>query len=234
MLLPIAIHMALHDRDKSAVRLWAPVALIALGVATSVSRSAIVAVAVAFGALVILMPPVPRLAAICALPFAMVAAFASAHGLIGTLTSLFTVGDSDPSIESRLHDYPLAETLWQEAPLFGHGAGTWIPADGRDIFDNQFLHTAVEQGSVGVVALGTLLLAPAICALVARRRTKSPELRLLCAALAAAGLAAAVSSLTFDSLAFPMFVGVYSLLIGLIGACWRLAAAEGTPASERR
>ena len=33
-------------------------------------------------------------------------------------------------------------------------------------------------------------------------------------------------SLTFDSLSFPMFVNVYALVIGLIGACWRLAAAE--------
>ena len=152
MLVPIAIYVALHDRDT--IRRWTPVALIALGVATSVSRSGIVAAVVAFGVLVVLMPPVPRLAALCALPFAAIVAFASAHGLIGTLTSWFTVGDSDPSIEGRLHDYPLAETAWQEAPLFGHGAGTWIPADDRDIFDNQFLHTAVEQGSVGVVAAG--------------------------------------------------------------------------------
>jgi O-Antigen ligase len=234
MLLPIAIYVGLSDRDASAIKRWTPVALVALGVATAVSRSGIVAIIVAFGALVVLMPPVPRLGALCAVPFAVIAAFASAHGLIGTLTGLFTAGDSDPSIESRLHDYPLAEGLWQEAPLFGRGGGTWIPADGRDIFDNQFLYTAVEQGSVGVLALGTLLLAPAICALVARRRTKSPELRLLCAALAAAGLAGAVSSVTFDSLAFPMFAGVYALLIGLIGACWRLAAAEGARATERR
>jgi hypothetical protein len=46
---------------------------------------------------------------------------------------------------------------------------------------------------------------------------------LLCAALAGATLAAGVCSLTFDSLSFPMFSNVYALVIGLIGACWRIA-----------
>ena len=48
----------------------------------------------------------------------------------------------------------------------------------------------------------------------------------MCAALAGAGCPAAMGSFTFDSLSFPMFVNVYALVIGLIGACWRLAAAE--------
>jgi hypothetical protein len=79
---------------------------------------------------------------------------------------------------------------------------------------------------VGVLALIVFLLVPAIVALGARRRSTDPELRLLCAALAAAGLVAPVCSLTFDSLSFPMFVNVYALVIGLTGACSRLAAAE--------
>jgi O-antigen ligase len=146
--------------------------------------------------------------------------------LIGILASFFSGASSDPSIQYRTHDYPVAEQLWQSAPWFGHGPGTYIPADPLNIFDNQYLNSAVELGLVGVLALLVFLIAPATVALAARRRSMSTDLRLLCAALTGAGLAAAVCSLTFDSLSFPMFVNVYALVIGLVGACWRLAAAE--------
>ena len=70
---------------------------------------------------------------------------------------------------------------------------------------------------------------------MARRRSgEIRELRQLCAALAAAGFAAAVSSLTFDSLSFPMFANVYALVLGLTGACWRLAAKERVAAPGPR
>ena len=80
-----------------------------------------------------------------------------------------------------------------------------------DILDNQFLKTAVELGLIGVVALAAYFLVPMISALVARRRSRDPEFRLLCAALAGAALAAAVCSVTLDSLSFPMFTSVYAL-----------------------
>jgi O-antigen ligase len=226
MLIPIAIALGLYDRDKTALRRWAPATLITLGVATSVSRSAILSIVVAFSVLVVLMPPLPRLATLCALPLVLAGIFMSAHGLIGILASFFSGASSDPSIQYRTHDYPVAEQLWQSAPWFGHGPGTYIPADPLNIFDNQYLNSAVELGLVGVLALLVFLIAPATVALAARRRSMSTDLRLLCAALTGAGLAAAVCSLTFDSLSFPMFVNVYALVIGLVGACWRLAAAE--------
>jgi O-antigen ligase len=232
MLIPLAVCLGLYDRDKSPFKRWAPVTLITLGVATSVSRSAIVSVVVAFSVLVVLMPPPQRLIALCALPIALAGIFVSARGLIGVLASFFGAASNDPSIQYRTHDYPLAEQVWQGAPWFGHGPGTWIPADSLNIFDNQYLNSVVELGLVGVLAIVAFLLAPAIVALAARRWSTSPELRLLCAALTSAGFAATVCSLTFDSLSFPMFVNVYALVIGLVGACWRLAAAERKHASK--
>ena len=91
----------------------------------------------------------------------------------------------------------------------------------------------------GVIALAAYFLVPVIVALVARRRSGDPELRLLCAALAGAALAAALCSLTFDSLSFPMFANVHALVIGLVGAGWRLAvpgraAAIARPPTLRR
>jgi hypothetical protein len=226
MLLPIAIYLAMFDRERSPLKRWTPVGLILLAVAASVSRSAVISVAVAFVVFLVLLPPKSRLVGLCTMPFAVGGAFMLAHGLIGTLASFFTAGGGDSSIQYRTHDYPLAEQLWHHAPLFGQGGGTYIPLDPLNIFDNQYLLTAVELGLFGLIALATFFFVPFVSALVARRRSSEPELRVLCAALAAAGLAGAVCSLTFDSLSFPMFVNVYALVIGLIGACWRLASNE--------
>lgn len=233
MLLPLAVWLGLYDTGLRKIKRWAPAVLIGMAAATSVSRSGILAIVAAFAVMVVLMPPVPRAAALAAVPFAVVGAFMTAHGLIGTLASFFSAGESDSSIQYRTHDYPLAEAVWQKAPWFGHGGGTWIPANELNIFDNQFLNTVVELGLVGLVALLAFLLVPAITALVARKRSADPELRLLCAALAGAGVAAAGCSATFDSLAFPMFLNVYALVVGLAGACWRLSAVERTRATQR-
>ena len=134
----------------------------------------------------------------------------------------------------RVSDYPLVEQFVQEAPWFGRGGWTYIPDNGLDILDNQYLKTAVELGMVGVIALAVFFLVPSIAALVARRRSSDPELRLLCGALAGAALAAAACSLTFDSLSYPMFIGLYALVIGLIGAPWRLAAVRGSGSCPSR
>jgi len=225
MLLPLAIYLAIYDADRPARWRWAPVVLIALAIPASVSRSGVISVVLALGVLLVLMPTRQRLVAICAAPLGLAAVFMSAHGVIGTLSSFFGAGTSDNSVQARLYDYPEVERLLGQAPWFGHGGGTYLPENPLFILDNQYLKTAIELGLIGVVILAAFFLVPMISALVARRRSSDPELRLLCAALAGAALAAGVCSLTFDSLAFPMFANVYALVIGLIGACWRLAAA---------
>jgi hypothetical protein len=228
MILPLAIYLAIHDTARSLRRRWAPVILIALAIPTSVSRSAIISVGLASAVLVVLMPTRQRLVALCAAPFALTAVFMSAPGVIGTLTKFFEAGTSDDSVKARVFDYPVVEQLVSQAPWLGHGGGTYLPDNPMYTLDNQYLKTAVELGLVGVVALVVYFLVPFISALIVRRRTGEPELRLLCAALAGAALAAGACSVTFDSLSFPMFSNVYALVIGLIGACWRLAIA-GAP-----
>jgi hypothetical protein len=226
MLIPIGVYMGLYDRERTKFKRWLPLAVITMMVGVSVSRSAIISVVVAFSLLVVFLPPMPRAGALCAVPFATGGAFMMAHGLLGTLTSFFAAGSKDSSVQYRLHDYPVAEKLWMQAPWFGHGGGTYLPINAIDIFDNQYLTTTIEWGALGVLALCVFLVAPAVAALIARSRTRDPELRLLCAALAGAGLAMAFCSLTFDSLSFPMAANLYALVVGLIGACWRLAMGE--------
>lgn len=233
MLLPLAISLAINDTDKSALKRWAPTGLIALGIPTSVSRSAVLSAALALGLFVVLMPSPQRLVALCAAPFALVAIFMSTPGVIGTLTTFFGAGSADPSVATRLIDYPRVERLIYEAPWLGHGGGTYLPSNVFDILDNQYLKTGIELGLIGIVVLAAYFVVPVIVALLARARSSDPELRLLCAALAGAGLAAAVCSLTFDSLSFPTFSNVHALVIGLIGAGWRLAVGAQAPVSVR-
>lgn len=229
MLLPLAIYLAMYDTDRAPWKRWAPVALIGLAIPTSVSRSGIISVALAVGVFVVLMPPRQRLIALCAAPLAVTAVFMSAHGVISTLATFFGAGTGDDSVKARVFDYPEVERLVQQAPWFGHGGGTYLPEYPMYILDNQYLKTAIELGLVGVVALAAYFVVPLISAFVARRHSRDPELRMLCAALAGAALAATVCSLTFDSLSFPMFSNVYALVVGLIGACWRLAVAGERP-----
>jgi hypothetical protein len=73
------------------------------------------------------------------------------------------------------------------------------------------------------------LIVPPFFALGARRRSRNQDLRMLCAALAAAGFVAPLASLTFDSLFYPMFANLYALVVGLTGACVRFATAERSP-----
>ena len=233
MLMPLAIYLAISDTDRSPRRRWAPVVMIGLAIPASVSRSAILAFAVALAVLVVLMPARQRVLAMCGLPFAVVGVFMTAPGLIGTLRSFFAAGTADQSIATRVDDYPLVQRLVEQAPWFGHGGGTYISENALDILDNEYLKTAIELGLVGLVALAAFFLVPVAAALIARHNSSDPELRLLCAALAGAALAAAVCSFTFDSLSFPMFANVHALVIGLIGACWRFAARAEAPATAR-
>jgi hypothetical protein len=224
MVLPLAIYMAMYDRGRSALSRWMPVLCIAVGIAASVSRSAILAVAVSLGVLVVALPSAKRLSALAAIPVAVAGIFMTAHGLIGTLTSYFLAGTSDSSIAHRVNNYPFVEQMVREAPWLGIGGGAYIAPDTVHILDNQYLTTAIELGLVGMVALAFFLTWPALAALVARLRTANAELRLLCAALAGGELAAALGSATFDSLSFPMFVYVQALLAGLVGAAWLLVS----------
>lgn len=227
MLVPLAIWAALQTDVQSKARRWAPVLLTALAIPATVSRSAVIAVVCAVGVFVVLMPARQRVAAFLVVPVAIGAVFITAHGEIGTLTNLFFAGNSDTSIAHRTNNYPLVEHLVSEAPWLGTGGGTYLPnADLTNNLDNEYLTIAIELGLIGAVALACFFLFPMRIALKARQKSHDPPLRLLCAALAGAALAGGVCSAFFDSFSFPLFYNVYAIVLGLIGACWRLAKRE--------
>jgi O-Antigen ligase len=229
IMLPLAIYLAIYDRDRSNIARWLPVLLIGIAVMVSVSRSAILGIAISVAVLMVLMPLRQRLVAITLLPVALVGVFMSAHGLIGTLAAFFGYGSADPSITHRTDNYPYVWNLVRQAPLLGHGGGTYIPATQVHILDNEYLTTAINLGVLGVLVLIALFVVPLITALAGRMRTDDPELRLLLAALAAGCASALVCSATFDSFSFPVFYCTFALVMGLVGAGWQLARKQGSP-----
>jgi O-Antigen ligase len=232
MLLPLALYLLMYDKERRAWKRWVPVVCIGLAVPITVSRSAILSVAVACGLFVVLLPSARRVPFFAALPVVIAAIFAVGHGLVGTLGKYFTLGSSDPSIAHRTNNYNYVEQLVRQAPWFGNGGGTYLPSS-LHILDNQYLTTTIELGLVGLAALTFYFVLPVATALVARSRTVDAEMRTLCGALAGAALAAAICSGTFDSLSFPMFAYVDALVLGLCGTCWLIVARSQDSGATR-
>src|SRR3546814_16714615 len=57
------------------------------------------------------------------LPFAILALFMAVPGFRTTLTSTLSADTSDPSIATRVNNYPRVARLIDEHPLFGLGPG---------------------------------------------------------------------------------------------------------------
>jgi O-antigen ligase len=223
MLLPLATYLAVHDKARPARRRWTALVLTALALPASVSRSAVMSISISLTVLLLLLPKRQRRVGLCCVPFGLAAVFITTPGLIGTLASFFALGSSDPSVATRMDDYPMVASMVSERPWFGMGGATFFHANVFEILDNQYLKSAIELGLLGLGALVLYLATPIFVALAARSRSRDPELRMLCAALAAAFVAALVCCATFDAFSFPMFTLVHALLVGLAGAARRLS-----------
>ena len=124
----------------------------------------------ALGTLIASLPPTRRLGGIVGILVAVAGVFLTAHGLLGTLKQYFLAGTADASIEHRVNNYSYVEQQVKQAPLFGHGGGTYF-VQSIHILDNQYLTRAVELGLVGVFALLFYFLWPVVTAFAARGRT---------------------------------------------------------------
>lgn len=230
LLLPLAICLALYgDRDKPFLR-WTPSFLLAFGSVVSVSRSAVLAVVAGMTLFVVLLPVGKRVMGLLLAPIGVVAAFALAPGFLRTITGFFSAGSADPSVQARTDDYPLAQELIAETPWFGRGPNNYNPSNPLEIFDNQYLGTAVTLGVLGLLAVVVYMVLPLTTAMSARRRLNDGELRSFGGAVAGSAAATVLCSVSFDSLSFPMFVGVQAMIAGLAGALWCMARAGGDEA----
>jgi O-antigen ligase len=239
MMLPPAIHYSRFPGRHGPLPYQAATALITFASFLTVSRSTIVAIVVAG---LILLPTWHRglrRRALVGATAVVAAVLVAAPGLVGTLVGLFTNAGSDSSFLHRINDYGAAAHFIAGSPFVGRGICTWIPtgygsygslATPNFFIDNSYLLTFLEMGLIGVLSLVVLFAVGIGVARGARRRSADPASRDLGQSLAASIAVAMVTTLTYDSLTFPMATGITFLLIGCAGALWRM---EGGAAVRR-
>lgn len=220
---PLALHRTIYaPRSKWA---WLPTVVLALAIPMSVSRSAIVVLAVTMLILFLGWPSAWRRRCIVAAPVVLVALRLALPGVLGTITSLFKNVGNDPSVSGRTDDYVVIFRVFADSPIFGRGLFTFVPRFYR-ILDNQILMFLLELGALGTAAIALLSLISFFCARGARRRAPDAEHAHLGLALSASIAGIMVSYATFDAWGFPMAAGLTFILFGLAGAAWQIATGE--------
>lgn len=214
LLLPLALCFALRETRLPFLVRWYPAGVLAACAALSVSRTALIGLALA---VILLLPTWPRGVRWGVGLLALVAGsgmLLTVPGMIGTIRGLFSGEDS--SLASRTQGSSEVLGYLAQSPVVGRGLGTF-QAD-YHILDNQYLLLLIEVGVLGLAVLLAVLLGTVLTALVARRRTADPAERALGAAFIVALTLGLALSASFDSFSFPQAVGLLFLMLGLCGA----------------
>ena len=223
MVLPLALHYALVDGDRSLVRRWYPVAAIAFAVPISISRSALVSTIAVLCFLIPTWTKLVRRRAIAAIVGISGSVYLIVPGLLGTLSTLFTGISGDSSAQSRTSSFSLAFEFVARTPIFGRGFLTFLPA--YRILDDQYLSLLIETGIFGLAAFLGLLASGVWQGLRIRRMSSTSADASLAVALAASVASALVSFALFDAFSFPMAASTLFLILGCTGALHRLVRA---------
>ncbi|MEU6064715.1 O-antigen ligase family protein [Streptomyces sp. NPDC047082] len=239
ILLPFAIQQAFDPvrRHLHVARRFGPVVLMAGALPLSVSRTSIIGLLIVALVMVPRWKPARRWAAIGVMTASVAFFKVLVPGLIGTITGLFAsfLSNSDSSTQARTVKYSAIVPYLKEHPLFGRGFGTFTP-DLYFFTDNQYMLGLAEMGLLGLVALLALFITGIHHGGAVRRLARTESDRELGQAFFASSLVALVSSATFDSLSFPMFAGMFFLMLGAGGSYLgfiRRAAAPAVPAPHK-
>jgi len=226
-ILPIAITLALREKNRAFIVRWLPVGLIVLGLVLSGSRSSIIGLLVGVA---VLVPTWSRREAItlgaAAIGFVGVT-YVVAPRVINNFRYLFISAGDDPSSDSRTGSLGIVAEFFARAPFFGRGFGTFLPQ--YQILDNQYLLLVLEVGIVGAVAFLGVCLTAVLSSIVAARRVPREQLpleRSMGFALAGSVLAGTVLLALFDGLSFPQAAGSLFLMLGLSAAYWRISHTD--------
>jgi O-antigen ligase len=234
MAVPLGAHYVFKARDDGTpyVRWLACLALVGLGAMTALSRTALVAVAVAAVIMVVTLPKQRKITTLVVGGGFFLGASLVVPGLFGTIRGMFSNIEDDPSVKARTADYEAAAEQIDLNPLLGRGFGTYLPTK-YTILDNQFLLTLIENGYLGLFALIGMFLAAAFAAIRVRMISRDDHLRGLASALLAAVLAGGIGSITFDLLGFGVATGLVFTMIGMTGALLRAAQQERNAGASR-
>ncbi|MFC7724023.1 O-antigen ligase family protein [Nocardioides sp. GCM10028917] len=229
MALPLVIALAGGQHRQ---RLFFRVLLVPmiLSIYLSVSRSAYVCALVALVVMALSWDHRKRIHAGFFLLVTSVAMYLWVPGLLGTIVTLFSQGEDDPSVASRTGSYEIAAQFITNSPLLGRGFGTFLPK--YWILDNGYLGLLIEGGILGLVGLLAVIVAGVLAARRARSWSTDPDDRQMARALMASIMAGACGLAFFDTFAFPQTAGCVFLVIGLAGSMRRLEE-RAAPASDR-
>jgi polysaccharide biosynthesis protein PslJ len=220
--LPLALHQARFADRGTRVRRWCQAGVIGVAVPLTVSRAAVLGI-VAMA--LILLPTWPkrhRRTAYLFLAGAVGLLWVVLPSLLSLLWQLFSQIGTESSSASRISAYSAAAPFIAQHPWFGQGFQTFFPQV-YFFVDNQYLTSLIETGVAGLCALLVLFGAGWVLARRGRRATTGAGTRDLLQSLAAAVAAAAISFSTFDALSFEIASGLTFLVLGCVGAAWRLA-----------
>jgi O-antigen ligase len=221
--LPIALHQARFATGHARARRWCQVGVIAVALPLTISRSAVLGIA---ALAIVLLPTWPkrhRRAAYLLLAGAVGLLWLALPSLLSLFWQLFSQIGTESSSVSRIGAYSAAVPFITQHPWFGQGFQTFFPQN-YFFVDNQYLTSLIETGVVGLGALLTLFGTGWVLARRSRRVAVGEGARDLLQSLAAAVAAAAVSFSTFDALSFEIASGLTFMLLGCVGAAWRLTA----------
>ena len=220
--LPLALHQARFARPGSRLGPWLQVGLIGSALPLTVSRSAVLGLAIIA---LVLMPtwPLRQLRiAYPALAGALIMLWVAEPGLVRLLYQLFSETGSESSSVSRLDAYSSAAPFIAQHPWFGQGFGTFLPQT-YFFVDDQYLTTLIETGVLGLLAVLSLFVLGWYLGRSTRRLCADGQTRDLLQSLAVSALSTGVSFSTFDALGYSTISGLSFLLIGCTAAAWRLA-----------
>jgi len=233
MCLPIAIHQARFAGPELRMRRWLQVALIGAALPMTVSRTSILGLAV----IVLVLFPTwtrrDRNRGILVLLGGTALCWLADPRIVSSFGGLFSNVGSDTSISSRTSAYSSAAPFIGQHPWLGRGFQTFYPQT-YFFVDNQYLTSLIETGVLGVLALVALFATGWFTARSARRLVTDSKSRDLLQSLAASVAAGAVSFATFDALSFVIAPGLVFLLLGCVGAAWRLARSDSLPEASVR
>ena len=225
-ILPIAIHYAFADTQRGLLARWTPVVIMGFAMPLALSRSGFLALALAGICILPALPATRRLH--------LAALGTGRHGRhdrrrprpAGDDQGVLLRGrPATPRSAPGRRTTSTSTRSSANGPSTGRGFGTFVPTV-YDFLDNQYLLTAIETGVIGVVCLLLFLFSGMATAQVVRKYSTDRATRSLAQALFAGIVVHAVTFATYDALVFPTTGMTLFLIIGAVGALWRLTRPE--------